>query len=50
MKFFEENNIVGTIRELSVFEKGQVATYPYKNKKIGKIVKYSEVFGEKCEK
>ncbi len=30
---FDEIYIVGTIRELSVFEEGQVTTYPYKNLK-----------------
>ena len=48
---FDEKYIVGTIRELSVFEKGQVTTYPYiKMKKQAKIVKYREVFDEKRSK
>ena len=48
---FDEKYIVGTIRELSVFEKGQVTTYPYiKMKKQAKIVKYREVFDEKRRK
>ena len=50
MKFLDENCIVGTIRELSVFEEGQVTTYPYKRKKKPKIVKYREVFDEKMQK
>ncbi len=47
---FCEFYILGTIRELSVFEEGQVATYPTKIEKQAKIVKYSEVFCEKCKK
>ncbi len=43
-KIVQISENVGTIRELSVFEKGQVATYPYKIKKQAKIVKYREVF------
>jgi len=39
-----QNYIVGTIRELSVFEEGQVSTYPYKNwknrQKSWNIVKF----------
>jgi hypothetical protein len=50
VKFFVEKYIVGTIRELSIFKEGQVTTYPYKNKKQAKIVKYREVFDEKWRK
>ena len=44
---FGENDIVVTIRELSVFKEVQVTTYPYNNKKQAKIVKYREVFDKK---